>query len=118
MSNAMKVSESKYAQMVKEVRAIYTKWGSVLFHSADDFRFNPYHGSKDGKIIFFFYDFGLSEIKTPDGEIVPLGSRIIGDGEDKAFEEIKEKFGLVFVNAPKGSTGEKLENYEVTKGFE
>lgn len=106
------VSTSKYAKMVDEVRAVYKKHGSELFHQADEYGLNEFFVSGGGIEFVFYYD-GLSEIRTPDGQITPLGSRGAGN-EQAAHDELVDRFGLVLVSdATKNH--ERWIVYKVTK---
>ena len=110
----MKVSESKYAQMVEDVRQICIESGDVLPYSADDYGINGFYKSENNEIVFVFYWDGLSQIKTPDGTITPLGSRTSGDRE-KAMKVMTERFGLEFMYYRDGSAHERWNYYKATK---
>lgn len=89
----MKPSESKYAELVNKVRAIYEKHGSELYYSADDWSLNQYQATKTNLVFVFYYD-SLNQIKTPLGGITPLGSYSAGNTK-AAMEEIIKEFGLI-----------------------
>lgn len=118
--NKQEVSESKYAGMVEEVRAIYAKHGANLFHKADEYGINEYYPSKSGGIEFVFYHDGISKIYTPDGYITPLGSYSHnGTTNALALPELIERFGLELISDESPTDwrkGERWITYKVTKG--
>lgn len=101
-----KVSETKWRALVEDVRAIYAKHGSSRFADIDAHGLNEYYKSE--KPTFVFYYDGLSRIKTPDGEIVPLGSRLSGD-ERAAMQELIQKYQLRHVS----TTNKNYEQWNV-----
>lgn len=117
--NGQEVTNSKYAKMVEEVRAIYKKYGAELFHEADEYGINEFYPSKSGDVEFVFYWDSLSKIATPDGYITPLGSYShSGNTTELALSELIERFGLELISdfAPTDwRKGERWITYKVTK---
>jgi hypothetical protein len=105
----------KYMKIINRIREIYTETGSKLFYKSEDYGgFNQYHGSKDGQCGIMMYWDAVHELKTPEGSNPVLGSRRCGD-DQKAFDMIKEEFGLEYSHSPEGFSGEKWDYYIITK---
>lgn len=89
---------SKYLPLVKEVQEIYTKHGSSITEVVEQAHgLNEYYKSDGNWMDFVFYYTGLSRIVTPDGTIVPLGSRTAGN-EELAQKEVIEKYNLTLIS--------------------
>jgi len=118
MFDKKQVSNSKYAKMVEDVRAIYKNAGARLFHEADDYGINQYYPSDNDKVVFEFYWTGLSAIKTPEGQITPLGGYSYNGAshtDERAMEAMTERFGLQLLGQRDGLRGERWFMYEATK---
>ncbi len=97
----MKLSETKYQNMVNYVRQVYKDNNVILLSEPDDFGINKYFPSDSDQIEFFFYGFGLSEIRTPIGQITPLGGYGGSEFEENAMNTIVDYFGLQLTHTNK-----------------
>jgi hypothetical protein len=107
--------EEKYMNIMNEIRSIYQKNGSQLFHSVEEFgdHMNPYYPSKDGKNHIVMYYTSVHNLITPEGSHTVLGSRVCGN-DDQAAEEVITRFGLI-KEREWGYGGERFISYLITK---
>ena len=92
-------------------REVYERFGSICSEKVESFGVNEFYKSEN--VTFIFYYDGLSRISTPDGEFVPLGSRVSGN-EEKAFEETVNTFSLVHIKTT-NKNYEQWRYYEMPK---
>lgn len=93
----IKVIDTKYLKMVEQCRKIYEDAGFTLPYPIESRELFTTWSTKDRQTEFMFYDGVLSEVKTPDGLISPLGSSSvvpIGEPDKVAQQKIIEHFGL------------------------
>ena len=113
---AVKVSESKYSDMVARVREIHMQHGCKLYHDPDEYGINQHLSSQNGEIVFVFYHDSLSRIRVSEGEITPLGSHVMGT-VSYILEILKDEFGLEHIETIDGLIGERWHHYKATKGL-
>jgi len=105
----------KQLKVINQIRAIYKDAGCNLMYGVNDWPdLNPYWGSMDGKWEIETYWYNVHELKTPEGSHPVLGSYSYS-GEMKAFDKVKEVFGLVWLSSPPGLQGEQFDLWEITK---
>ena len=109
-----KVSESKYADLVRRIRDLHEANGFELYYNADQYGYGGM--TSENEVEFEFYHDGLSHVRTPEGTITPLVSRLCGDVE-KVFELLVTEFGLEYVRSTNGLIGEMWHYYKANKGL-